>query len=212
MSTLKPSDYRRFAEYGVSTVLEGNGRTGLIDAPLIQLCPGTRAAGPARTVLCGQADNLAVHAALKELEAGEILVLSMPEPEAVALMGELMVRQARMRGAAGILADGAVRDVEHLQSLGVPVWTRFIRARTATKLHAGAVNVPVTIGNCRIAPGDVVVLDADGGVTVEASRARATLDACHERERREEGVRAEIELGAFTYDLYGMQSALDRRS
>ncbi|TAM75620.1 4-carboxy-4-hydroxy-2-oxoadipate aldolase/oxaloacetate decarboxylase [bacterium] len=210
MSTLMPDEYRRFAEYGVSTVLEGNGRTGLIDAPLIQLCPGTRAAGPARTVLCGQGDNLMVHAALKELEAGEILVLSMPLPEAVALMGELMVRQARARGAAGILVDGAVRDVEELQSLGVPVWARFIRARTATKRHIGAVNVPVTVGSCLIQPGDVVVLDADGGVAVEAAKAQPVLQACGEREQREQRVRAEIERGGFTFDLYGMQAVFDR--
>ncbi|TAM60115.1 dimethylmenaquinone methyltransferase [bacterium] len=209
MSTLRPYEYRCFADHGVSTVLEANARAGLIDVPLIQVCPSTRAAGPARTVRCGQGDNLAVHAVLKQIRSGEILVLSMPEPEAVALMGELMVRQARMRGAAGILVDGAVRDVEQLQSLGVPIWTRFIRARTATKRHAGAVNVPVSIGNCAVAPGDVVVLDADGGVVVESARAMAVLDACREREQREQAVRAEIERGAFTFDLYGMQAAFD---
>ena len=75
--------YTRFAALGVATVYEAAGRTGLIDVPLIQVVPQTSAAGPARTVACGQDDNLAVHAAIERIEPGEVLVLSMPEPRPV---------------------------------------------------------------------------------------------------------------------------------
>ena len=56
------------ARLGVATVYEAVGRRGLVDADLTQIVPGSRAAGPARTVHCGQGDNLAVHAAMAELE------------------------------------------------------------------------------------------------------------------------------------------------
>ena len=123
----------RLSELGVATVYEASGRDGLIDMPLIQLLPGSRVAGPARTVLCGQDDNLMVHAVIEQIQPGEVLVLTMPEPGPVALIGELLATQVKVRKAAGILVDAAVRDVEELVELGLPIWTRFIRVKGATK-------------------------------------------------------------------------------
>ena len=112
---MNESDIQELARYGVATVYEAAGRSGLIDIPLLQLIAGSRAAGPARTVRCGQGDNLMVHAVMDQVQPGEILVLTMPEPEPVALIGELLATQAQVRGVAGILVDAAVRDVEELQ-------------------------------------------------------------------------------------------------
>ena len=147
----------------MATVYEAAGREGLIDLPLIQLLPGSRAAGPARTVLCGQDDNLMVHAAIERIQPGEVLVLAMPEPRPIALVGELLATQVKVRGAAAILVDAAVRDVEELRELGLPIWTRFVRAAGASKTAIGELDATVTVGGARIAPGDIVVLDADGG-------------------------------------------------
>ena len=91
-------ELNRFSELGVATVYEASGREGLIDIPLIQLLPGSRAVGPARTALCGQDDNLMVHAVIEQIQPGEVLVLSMPEPAPVALIGELLATQVKVRG------------------------------------------------------------------------------------------------------------------
>jgi len=95
------SDINLFASYGVATVYEAAGRTGLIDVPLIQLIPGSRVAGPARTVHCGQGDNLMVHAVLDQVQPGEVLILTMPEPEPIALIGELLATQATISPGSG---------------------------------------------------------------------------------------------------------------
>jgi 4-hydroxy-4-methyl-2-oxoglutarate aldolase len=95
------NDIIRLSELGVATVYEASGREGLIDIPLIQLIPNSRVAGPARTALCGQDDNLMVHAVIEKIQPGEVLVLSMPEPAPVALVGELLATQVTVRGAAG---------------------------------------------------------------------------------------------------------------
>ena len=60
------------AALGSATVYEAGGRRGYVDLDLIQILAGTRVAGPARTVMCGQDDNLMVHAAMAELEPGEV--------------------------------------------------------------------------------------------------------------------------------------------
>src|SRR5579864_3503179 len=142
MNTL---DVKQFANYGVATVYEAAGRSGLIDVPLIQLIKGSRVIGPARTVRCGQGDNLMVHAVLDVVQPGEVLVLTMPEPEPVALVGELLATQARVHQAAAVLVDAAVRDVEELQTLGLPIWARWIRVRGATKTKVGTINDAVVI-------------------------------------------------------------------
>jgi 4-hydroxy-4-methyl-2-oxoglutarate aldolase len=202
--------YTEFARLGVATVYEAAGRRGLVDVELIQLVPGSRAAGPARTVLCGQGDNLMVHAALDRAQAGEVLVLTMPHSEPVALVGDLLATQAKVRGIAALLVDAAVRDVDELVELGLPIWSRYVRARGPEKAAVGTIDEPVTIEETVIRAGDVVVLDADGAVVVERERLSEVLEAARTRSLEESEKRAELEHGALTYDLYGLRHLVER--
>jgi 4-hydroxy-4-methyl-2-oxoglutarate aldolase len=202
-------ELNRFSELGVATVYEASGREGLIDIPLIQLIPGSRAAGPARTVLCGQDDNLMVHAAIEQIQPGEVLVLSMPEPAPVALVGELLATQVKVRGAAAILIDAAVRDVEELVKLGRPIWTRFVRVKGATKTKVGELNIPVVVGGARISPSDIVILDSDGAVCMKQGKTTEVLKAAKERFERESRLREKLINGELTYDLHGLRKTLE---
>jgi 4-hydroxy-4-methyl-2-oxoglutarate aldolase len=103
-----------------------------------------------------------------------------------------------------------VRDVESLRTLGLPIWARWIRARGATKTKVGAINEPVQVGGASIAPGDIVVLDEDGAVVVEAQRVEEVLAASQNREDREAGLRAKLQAGAFTYDLHGLRAQFEK--
>ena len=200
----------RLTELGVATLYEAAGREGLMDAPLIQLLPGSRAAGPARTVLCGQNDNLMVHAVIEHIQPGEVLVLTMPEPDPVALIGELLATQVKVRGAAAILVDAACRDVEELVKLGLPIWTRHVRVRGASKTQMGGLDVTVTVGGARIAPGDVVVLDADGGVCIQRERVEQVLAAAEARREREACLREQLVAGELSYDLHRLREYVER--
>ena len=206
---MNESERNELARYGVATVYEAAGRTGLLDIPLMQLLPGSRVAGAARTVRCGQGDNLMVHAVLDQVQPGEVLVLTMPEPEPFALIGELLARQALVRQVAGILVDAAVRDVEELQTLGLPIWARWIRVRGATKMSIGTINEPVTVGGTTIAPGDLVLLDADGAVAIAAAKASVILEAARARTHHEAALRPRLQEGALTYDLSGLRAIVE---
>jgi 4-hydroxy-4-methyl-2-oxoglutarate aldolase len=203
-------DLTRLSELGVATIYEASGREGLIDVPLIQLIPGSRAAGPARTVLCGQDDNLMVHAVVEQIQVGEVLVLTMPEPRPIALIGELLATQVKVRGAAAILVDAAIRDGEELVKLGLPVWTRYIRVRGASKATIGELNVPVTIGGAIIAPNDIIVLDADGGVCIQYERVEAVLQAAKSRFEHEARLRSKLVAGEMSYDLHGLRAIVEK--
>jgi 4-hydroxy-4-methyl-2-oxoglutarate aldolase len=203
--------YTRLAELGVATVYEASGREGLIDIPLIQLLPGSRVAGPARTVRCGQDDNLMVHAVIEQIQPGEVLVLAMPEPKPVALIGELLVTQAKVRGAAAILIDAAVRDVEELVELGLPIWTRYIRVKGATKTEIGQLNTSVMVGGTDINPGDVVVLDTDGAVCVKQERLEDVLVKAEARLEKETLMRARLQAGETSYDIHGLREYVEKQ-
>jgi 4-hydroxy-4-methyl-2-oxoglutarate aldolase len=204
-----PELIAELARLGAATVYEAAGRRGLVDCDLRQLLAGSRACGPARTVRCGQDDNLMVHAAMSRLAPGEVLVLTMPEPAPVALIGDLLVTQARVHGAVAILNDAAVRDSEELVAMGLPIWTRWVRSRGATKDIVGALDVPVVVGGQEIAPGDLVVLDADGVTVVPAPRAEAVLKASLAREERERVKRAKLAAGQISYDLDGLRAVVE---
>ncbi len=201
----------RLRELGVATVYEASGRQGLIDTPLIQLLPGSRVAGPARIVLCGQDDNLMVHAVIEHIQPGEVLVLSMPEPRPVALIGELLVTQITVRGAAGILVDAAVRDVEDLVKLGLPIWTRFVRVRGATKAALGQLNTTVSVGGTQVSPSDILILDADGAVCVKRADVAQVLRASEARLEKEAHLRQKLLAGELSYDVHGLREVVDQK-
>ncbi|MGA9856484.1 MAG: 4-carboxy-4-hydroxy-2-oxoadipate aldolase/oxaloacetate decarboxylase [Solirubrobacteraceae bacterium] len=203
---------RELARLGSATVYEAGGRRGFVDADLHQIVPGSRVAGPALTVRCGQDDNLMVHAAMAAVRAGEVIVLSMPEPRPVALVGDLLATQAHTRGAAAMLVDASVRDVEELRELGLPIWARWVRVRGADKDVPGSIGDPVQVGGATIRSGDVLVLDTDGVAVVESERAEAVLAASLEREERERIKRAKLQDGALSYDLDGLRAHVEGTS
>ncbi len=149
-----------------------------------------------------------VHAVMAEVQPGEVIVLSMPEPRPVALVGELLATQARAHGAAAMLIDASVRDLEELVDLGLPIWARWVRVRGADKDAAGAIGEPVRVGGATIRQGDLLVLDADGVAVVEHERVTAVLEASRERAERELVKRAKLEAGALSFELDGLRQRL----
>jgi len=204
-----PEQLAELARLGSATVYEAGGRGSYVDADLYQAVPGSRAAGPARTVLCAQDDNLMVHAVMPEVQPGDVIVLSMPQPRPVALVGDLLATQAQVAGAAAILVDASIRDTEELAQMGLPIWSRYVRVKGALKDTAGALNLPVTVGGALINPGDVLVLDADGVAVVPADSVGQVLAASLAREQKEAEKRAKLQSGLNSYDLDGLRAVVE---
>jgi 4-hydroxy-4-methyl-2-oxoglutarate aldolase len=195
------TDYQECARLGVATIYEASGKTGLVDADFHRLVPGSRAAGPARTVRCAQDDNLMVHAVIEQIRPGDVLVLTMPEPRPVALIGDLLLTQIIAAGAAGVLVDAAVRDADDLAAMSVPVWARWIRVRGAAKSTVGELDVPVTVGGTTIEPGDLVVMDGDGICAIPQARIEEAVAAARKRLETEARNRERYARGERSYDI-----------
>ncbi len=197
------------AAYGVSTMFEAAGRTGLVDLDLIAHIPEAKVAGRARTVMCGQDDNLMVPAAIAHVRPGEILVMRMPVSRPVSLLGELLATQCVARGVAGVLVDAAIRDAVAIRELGLPVWSRYVRARSASKSHVGELDAPLEFGGTTISAGDLIVLDGDGALAVPAARVAEVVAAAAKRDAAEISKRERYRNGELSYDLDGLRAIVE---
>ena len=136
-------------------------------------------------------------------------MLTSDEPAPVALVGELLATQAQARGVAGILVDGAVRDLDELAAIGLPIWARFVRAQGATKGEVGKLDVPVVVGGAEIRPGDLVVMDCDGAMALPSERVDEVLPLALERGRRERALRQRYAAGELSYDVNGLREIVE---
>jgi RraA family protein len=139
--------------------------------------------GSALTVRTRPGDNLMVHKAIDLAQPGDVIVVDAGGDLTNAIIGEIMATLAQSRGVAGMVIDGAVRDLDALATSDFPVYARGITHRGPYKDGPGEINVIITAGGQTIAPGDIVVGDADGALAVPfdevprvAELARAQMD------------------------------------
>jgi RraA family protein len=143
--------------------------------------------GPALTVRVRPGDNLMIHKALMMAEAGDVLVVDGAGDLTQALMGGLMRTTALRVELAGIVIDGAIRDVVEWLEPGLPIFARGHTHRGPSKEGPGEINVPIACAGLAVRPGDLVLGDADGVIAVPAEEAAALVPkvAAHlEREAR----------------------------
>jgi regulator of RNase E activity RraA len=117
---------------------------------------------------------------------GEVGVIVMDGSLDVAAMGGLMGTAAKSRGMAGMVLDGAVRDVAEIRALGLPVYARSVSPANAVGRYASVANqVPVDCAGVTIAPGDIIVASEEGVVAVPKDRAADVLKRAEEIAARE---------------------------
>ncbi len=198
----------QLAELGVATVHEAIGRAGYLGPGLRPIQDGTRIGGTAVTALCWPGDNLMIHAAVEQCQAGDLLVVTTASPSTAGMFGELLATSLAARGVRGLVIEAGVRDVAELRSMGFPVWSAAVSAQGTVKETAGAVNVPVSVGGQIITPGDAIIADDDGVVCVPRGDIGSALTAARSRAAKEERNRTELAGGQLGLDLYGLRDKL----
>lgn len=170
------------------------GTTGLmpVNRSTISVC------GNAFTVRVRAGDNLLIHKALDMLKPGDMLLVDGEGDASRALVGEIMMTSAIVRGAVGFVIDGAVRDIDAFEEHKFPCWARGVNLRGPYKDGPGSVNVPVTVGGILVNPGDIILGDSDGVVAVPRSGALDIAQAAKEKVLVEQQMIADIKSGVYS--------------
>lgn len=181
--------------------------TAILDAAIARRT-GRRFAGRARTIdraprpaNTTQAEVAADLAAAPQLlfddaAPGDVVVMAIRGDTSVACIGDNMSTRALSRGVAGVVIDGAMRDVDAIDEMGLTVFARATSPRSAAgRLVTFSLNRPILCGGVRVCPGDVVVGDADGVVIVPAARAAEVAENAEKLEEKELQSKSYIEAG-----------------
>jgi len=179
------------------------GRTALMSPRMRPLRLGQRIAGPAVTALCAPGDNLMMHRALYLARPGDVLVVVCPAETSGAQWGDVAGRYAKHKGLAGVVVQGAVRDVDQVLALGIQVWSTCISPMHPEKSGHGLVNAPVVCDGVLVRPGDMVVADSDGVLVIPRDDAGEVVAGGLARMQKEERAAAAIEGGASAWELSG---------
>ena len=195
---------------GSATVYEAQGAQGALDHGIKPLDPSSRLVGPALTVDARPADNLILHYALLKARPGDVLVVDSKGFLEAGPWGDVLTAAALKAGIAGLVINGAVRDADAIVQSRFPVFCRGLSIKGTGKQQPGRVNVPISIGDVLIRPGDVIVGDRDGVVVVAPEAMVAVIASARAREAKETEYRAAIARGVNTAELLGLMPTLER--
>lgn len=196
---------------GTATLSDALDKSGAMDHGIRSMSANPRMAGEAFTVRIHTADILMVAQALSECGKGDVLVIAGHGELNTALWGELTTLAALRKGLAGVVIDGAVRDIAAIRRSPLPVFARAVVPNAGGAEYLGELNVPVQCGGQVIHPRDWVIGDEDGVVIVPAAQVSRVQERAKQIIEAEKVIEQEIRKGADLGRLLRTQEVIEHK-
>lgn len=207
----RPTERARALAAGVPPAVASDvmDRLNAMEAAISPVSSRTELAGTAVTVDCMVGDNLLPHKAIEIAEPNDVLVIDAQSHEDTAVWGDIMTQACVKRDIAGVVIDGAIRDVREASDRDFPIFCRETVPAGPHKGWGGKINTRIQCGGVSVRPGDIVLGDSDGIAVVPRDRAERVLERAHERLEKETEWRDAIESGASTMEAIGLNEVFD---
>lgn len=190
-----------------------NEYTHILDDPLISRVPGKQLAGPVFPVITDN-DMLPCLQALDMAPQGSVLFIKNDAKVSEALAGDIYVTAAKAQGISGIIIDGAVRDIDFLEEIDIPVFTREVTYVSAKTAQVSAADLPSKIdyGSFTLEAGDWIFADSDGLLVVKEKHLTAVFNGAVILQNREQELKDRLKKGERLADLCGLQDYIEGRA
>jgi len=195
---------QRVKALGSSTLYEASGLPTAVDPAIRPIWRGAFIAAPAYPLECSPGDNLALHLALERAPKGSVLVVGTGNFVA-GYWGEVLTVAAQAAGVVGLVIDGGVRDIQAIEKLGFPVFSRGVSVKGTVKATAPSIGEAIPFNGAQVAPGDLVVADDDGVVIIPQAEVARTLADGEARADKEARMMAALREGRTTVELMGLK-------
>jgi len=196
---------RTLRELGSATLGESGGRP--MRSRVKPAWTGAVLVAPAYPVRCTPGDNLAVHVGVTRAPAGSALAVDVGDVRELGYWGEVLTTAAEVRGLAGLVIDGCVRDIDALAAHGFPVFSSGIALPGATKDKPGRVGQSATVGDVEVGLGDWVMGDVDGVTVVPAATLDEVIAAGRARAKKEDEFFTALRGGQTTLELLSLDES-----
>ena len=183
---------------------------GVMDSGIRPLDRKCHMVGRAVTARCFGGDNLALHQAIYAASPGDVLVLDCKGFTEAGHFGDIMALACKVRGIAGVVIDGSVRDAEDICAMGLPVFCRGLNPSGTVKASLGTLNVPVTCGGITVRPGDLLIGDCDGVVVIPKEDEDQVFAGARAKFEKEKHIVEELKAGKTTLEIYGLDKVIER--
>lgn len=183
----------KLKQYSVPELCDGAGNAQMMDVQIKPYVTTDRIAGPARTVDVPAGEGALVADAILQLEPGEVLVVAGKGHCQTSYWGDHRSYCAKLKQAAGVVIDGAFRDIDECEKIGFPIYARAVTGKSAGKSGAGQINVPVQCGGIMVQPGDFIVGDRNGVIVINPEDAAAIIERAADKIKRQQAVIEEME-------------------
>ena len=189
----------RLAKLDTACIYDANEKLRVMNPEIRPMSQGIKMIGIARTVHC-KSDFLSVIKALHDANEDDVLVID-AEGDKIALVGELFALEAQRKKLAGIVVDGACRDIKGIRNISFPIYARYITPMAGTASEIFPAQGKINCGGVSVSPGDIIFGDDDGIIVLSEKEAAEILDTAQNIQLIEEKVIKKMEDGKSLIEM-----------